>query len=41
MPVEKLVQKASEAGADAIALTDINNTTAVPEFSAECVQKWQ
>jgi DNA polymerase-3 subunit alpha len=36
MSVEQLVQKAAEAGAGAIALTDINNTTAIPEFAAEC-----
>jgi DNA polymerase III alpha subunit len=38
MPVEKLVQKAVEAKADAIALTDINNSSAVPEFAAECIR---
>ena len=36
MPVDKLVQKAKEAGAGAIALTDINNSTGIPDFSAEC-----
>jgi DNA polymerase-3 subunit alpha len=36
MSVEQLVQKAIAAGADTIALTDINNSTAIPEFVAEC-----
>ena len=36
MSVEQLVQKASAAGIDAIALTDINNSTAIPEFAGEC-----
>jgi DNA-directed DNA polymerase III PolC len=36
MSVEQLVQKAIAAGADTIALTDINNSTAIPEFAGEC-----
>ena len=36
MSVEQLVQKAIEAEADTIALTDINNSTGMPEFVAEC-----
>ncbi len=36
MSVEQLVQKAVEAGADTIALTDINNSTSIPEFAGEC-----
>ncbi len=36
MSVEQLVQKASEYNADVIALTDINNSTGMPEFVAEC-----
>jgi len=36
MSVEQLVQKALEAGADTIVLTDINNSTAIPEFAGEC-----
>ncbi|HLN19466.1 MAG TPA: DNA polymerase III subunit alpha [Bacteroidales bacterium] len=39
MPVEKLVQKAREAGEDAVALTDINNSTGIPEFAAECAKQ--
>ena len=38
MSVEQLVQKAAAAGAETIALTDINNTTAVPEFINECIK---
>ena len=38
MSVEQLVQKAKAAGADAIALTDINNSTAIPEFAGECAK---
>jgi DNA polymerase III alpha subunit len=38
MSVEQLVQKAIEYKADAIALTDINNSTGVPEFVAECIK---
>jgi len=36
MSVEQLVEKAKAAGAGAAALTDINNSTAVPEFAGEC-----
>jgi len=36
MSVEQLVQKASAAGIESIALTDINNSTAIPEFAGEC-----
>ena len=38
MSVEQLVQKAVAAGSDAIALTDINNSTAIPEFAGECIK---
>ena len=36
MSVEQLVQKAHAAGADTIVLTDINNSTGIPEFAGEC-----
>jgi DNA-directed DNA polymerase III PolC len=36
MSVETLVQKALSSGAEAIVLTDINNSTAIPEFAGEC-----
>jgi DNA polymerase III subunit alpha len=36
MSVEQLVQKALAAGTDSIVLTDINNSTAIPEFAGEC-----
>ncbi len=36
MSVEQLVQNAVAAGADAIAMTDINNSTGIPEFAGEC-----
>jgi DNA-directed DNA polymerase III PolC len=36
MSVEQLVQKALVAGTDTIVLTDINNSTAIPEFAGEC-----
>jgi DNA-directed DNA polymerase III PolC len=36
MPVDQLVQKAVAAGVETIALTDINNSTAIPEFAGEC-----
>jgi DNA-directed DNA polymerase III PolC len=36
--VEELVQKAVAAGAEAVTLTDINNSTAIPEFSGECTR---
>ncbi len=38
MSVEQLVKKASDAGLNVIALTDINNSTAVPEFARECIK---
>ncbi len=38
MSVEQLVQKAAAAGAASIALTDINNSTAIPEFAGECIK---
>jgi DNA polymerase-3 subunit alpha len=36
MSVEQLVQNALAAGAETIVLTDINNSTAIPEFAGEC-----
>ena len=36
MSVEQLVKKAEETGIDSIVLTDINNSTAIPEFAGEC-----
>ncbi len=36
MSVEQLVQKALAAGNDAVVLTDINNSTGIPEFAGEC-----
>jgi DNA polymerase-3 subunit alpha len=36
MSVEQLVQKALVAGSDTIVLTDINNSTGIPEFAGEC-----
>jgi DNA-directed DNA polymerase III PolC len=36
MSVEQLVHNAVAAEADTIALTDINNSTAIPEFAGEC-----
>jgi len=38
MSVEQLVQKASAAEAGTIVLTDINNSTAIPEFAGECTK---
>jgi len=38
MSVEQLVQKALAAGTDTIVLTDINNSTGIPEFAGECVK---
>src|SRR5665811_1085997 len=38
MSVEQLVQQALKAGADTIVLTDINNSTAIPEFAGECIK---
>jgi DNA polymerase III alpha subunit len=32
------VQKAVAAGADVIAMTDINNSTGIPEFAGECIK---
>jgi DNA-directed DNA polymerase III PolC len=39
MSVEQLVQDALTAGCDAVALTDINNSTGIPEFARECSRK--
>ncbi len=36
MSVEQLVQNAIAAGAGCIAITDINNSTGIPEFAGEC-----
>jgi len=36
MSVEQLVQKAKSTGAESMVLTDINNSTAIPEFAGEC-----
>jgi DNA polymerase-3 subunit alpha len=36
MSVKQLVQKALAAGTDIIVLSDINNSTAIPEFADEC-----
>ncbi|MBI5008158.1 MAG: PHP domain-containing protein, partial [Bacteroidia bacterium] len=36
MSIEQLVKKAKSASAETIALTDINNSTAIPDFAAEC-----
>lgn len=38
MPVEKLVREAKKAGAEVIALTDINNSAAIPDFAGECTR---
>ncbi|MFH0843324.1 MAG: DNA polymerase III subunit alpha [Bacteroidota bacterium] len=38
MSVEELVQKAVAAGAETVVLTDINNSTAIPEFAGECLK---
>ncbi|MCX6260487.1 MAG: DNA polymerase III subunit alpha [Bacteroidia bacterium] len=38
MSVEQLVQKAIAAGAECIAMTDINNSTGIPEFAGECTR---
>jgi hypothetical protein len=38
MSVETLVQKAKEAGAETIALTDINNSTGIPDFAGEYIK---
>ncbi len=39
MSVEQLVQKAKDNSLDTCILTDINNSTAVPEFAGECKKK--
>ena len=36
MSVEQLVQNAIAAGEECIAMTDINNSTGIPEFAGEC-----
>ena len=36
MSVEQLVQNAVASGAETIVLTDINNSTAIPDFAGEC-----
>ena len=36
MSVEQLMQNAIAAGAECIAMTDINNSTGIPEFAGEC-----
>ncbi len=38
MSVEQLVQKALSSGTDTIVLTDINNSTGIPEFAGECAK---
>jgi len=38
MSVEQLVNNAIAAGAESIAMTDINNSTGIPEFAGECVR---
>jgi error-prone DNA polymerase len=38
MSVELLVKKALKAGAEAIVMTDINNSTGIPEFAGECAK---
>jgi len=38
MSVEQLVKQAAETGAETAALTDINNSTAMPEFAGECIK---
>lgn len=39
MSVEQLVQRAAAAGEECIAMTDINNSTGIPEFAGECIKK--
>ncbi len=39
MSVEELVQKAKAAGTDTVVLTDINNSTGIPELAAECIKQ--
>ena len=36
--MESLVETAQKAGVDALALTDINNTTGIPDFTEACVK---
>ncbi len=38
MSVEQLIKKAADAGIESMVLTDINNTTAIPEFAGECIK---
>ncbi len=38
MSVEELVLNAKDAGVTAMALTDINNSTAIPDFCVECTK---
>ena len=38
MSVEQLIQEAVAAEAGTIVLTDINNSTAIPEFAGECIK---
>ena len=38
MSVEQLVQNALASGTDVMVLTDINNSTAIPEFAGECIK---
>jgi DNA polymerase-3 subunit alpha len=38
MSVEQLVEKAAGTGIESMALTDINNSTAIPEFVRECIK---
>ncbi|HAM09946.1 MAG: DNA polymerase III subunit alpha [Bacteroidetes bacterium GWE2_41_25] len=38
MSVEQLVQKGLAASADTLVLTDINNSTAIPDFAGECIK---
>ena len=38
MSVEQLVQKAVTASADTLVLTDINNSTGLPDFYSECIK---
>jgi len=40
MTVEHLVKEAVRLGHDTIVLTDINNSTAVPEFAGECARNY-
>ena len=38
MSVEQLVEKAAGTGIESMALTDINNSTAIPQFVRECIK---